>query len=625
MTRTPPQPPPRFKHITPSSIHEEIANDLLLTSQLHSQLISALSPATATFSNLIRPLLDRANHSDRNTLIPSFLLGRVSPDPAIRQAARDARAILEEGLTAALAQPALAALVSAVYTKERDNPNLSPEERHVLAYVYEEYLRTGGTLPDEDARARLAVAKAAISDARAAAIKAFTENADAEGMWLPRIELAGCGERFISRLKTDGDQVWVTFRDEHYSQVLRCVEERETRKRYFLAAQSRLPENVVRLEELVVRRDEVARLLGFANHAELRIQDTMGKSVSRLREALLELHQRLQPLVRAEMSVLADVGDLEELYIWDRLYLTHVLTEKRFAVDNAKVAEYFEIGNTVAEMLCVFAELFGMEFVASKDMETWHESVLPFEVWNSESEGEGFLGYLYIDIYSRPNKFSSQYHSRIRRVSSLLFACSNIYMLTVQGFFDADGVRHYPVSALVCSYPQSVSDKPSLLPHRDVRILFHELGHAIHHLVDQSQLASGQSRDFYEIPSKMLEHFVWVPDVIIRLSKHYTALGKSSTPDNAMPEELAQAVARTKLVGKATGLMSFIHPSLFDLAIHTPQSHQEAIDLDTTTLWNEMRCQYAPYQAPTEERIFGQASFSALFRGYDVGYFTYVM
>jgi len=424
MARTPPQPPPRFQHITPSSIRDEIASDLQASAQLHSGLIATLTPATATFSNLVRPLLDRANHSDRNTLILSFLLGRVSPDPTIRKAARDARAVLEEGRTAALANPALASLVSAVYTKEKDSPQLSPEERHVLAHVYEGYLRAGGTLLEEDARTRFAAAQTAINDTRAAAMAAFTENADSdsEGMWLPRAELAGCGEAFITRLKTDGDQVWVTFRDDHYSRILRCVKGRETRKRYFIAAQKRLPENVGRLEELVVRRDEVARLLGFANHAELRIQDTMGKSVSRLQEALLELHERLQPLVRADMAALAEVGRLEELYVWDRLYLTHVLTEERFAVDNAKVAEYFEIGNTVAEMLCVFSELFGMEFVASKDMETWHESVFPYQVWDSESEGGGFLGYLYIDIYGREGKFSSQYHSRIRRVSGLIFA-----------------------------------------------------------------------------------------------------------------------------------------------------------------------------------------------------------
>lgn len=205
------------------------------------------------------------------------------------------------------------------------------------------------------------------------------------------------------------------------------------------------------------------------------------------------------------------------------------------------------------------------------------------------------------------------------------FSHAACHTLTTQGFFDDDGVRHHPVSALVCSYPQSSPDKPSLLPHRDVRVLFHELGHAIHHLADRSRLASGQSRDFYEIPSKMLEHFVWVPEIIIRLSKYHKALDEPSSPENTMPRELAEAVARTKLVGKATGLMSFIQPSLFDLAIYTPESHQDAVYMDTTALWNETRRLYAPHQTPIDERIFGQASFSPFFRGYDVGYFTYVM
>jgi len=205
-----------------------------------------------------------------------------------------------------------------------------------------------------------------------------------------------------------------------------------------------------------------------------------------------------------------------------------------------------------------------------------------------------------------------------------------------QGFFDADGARHYPASALVCSYPESTPRKPSLLQHRDVRIMFHELGHAIHSLVERTKYATGQSRDFGEIPSKMLEHFIWLPEVMIRLSRHYTTLPefiqegkvedeKGMVGSISLPLDLARAVERTKTVNFASGLLNFLKGALFDLALYTPKTHEEAIDMDTTALWNRLGRQYLPVKLPDDEDTFGQASFSPCFRGNEVGFFTYLM
>lgn len=204
----------------------------------------------------------------------------------------------------------------------------------------------------------------------------------------------------------------------------------------------------------------------------------------------------------------------------------------------------------------------------------------------------------------------------------------------MQGFFDAEGVRHYPVSALICSYPESTAERPSLLQHRDVRILFHELGHAIHHFADQTKYATGQSRDFGEIPSVMLEHFIWLPDVMVRLSRHYTTLSTHSYGDDGgddvtesatIPLELARAVAKTKTQNAATGWLSLMQRALFDLVVHTPESQEAAAAIDTTAIWNETKSQCLPFKFPDDEVMFGQASFSSFFRGYDAAYFTYLM
>jgi metallopeptidase MepB len=164
--------------------------------------------------------------------------------------------------------------------------------------------------------------------------------------------------------------------------------------------------------------------------------------------------------------------------------------------------------------------------------------------------------------------------------------------------------------------------------------LFHELGHAIHHLVERTKYARGQSRDFGEIPSNMLEHFVWIPEVMQRLSQHYSTipffqLAAENTnrdarqPGAIMPLELARAVARTRTLNQASGLLNFVQGAMFDLAIYTPKTHQDAINMDTTAIWDDTKRKYLICKHA--EGSPGQASVSLFFRGCDAAYFKYLM
>ena len=72
--------------------------------------------------------------------------------------------------------------------------------------------------------------------------------------------------------------------------------------------------------------------------------------------------------------------------------------------------------------------------------------------------------------------------------------------------------EHLPIAYVICNFTKPVGDKPSLLTFDDVQTLFHEMGHALHHLltvVNNSSISgiNGVEWDAVELPSQFMEYF----------------------------------------------------------------------------------------------------------------------
>lgn len=158
--------------------------------------------------------------------------------------------------------------------------------------------------------------------------------------------------------------------------------------------------------------------------------------------------------------------------------------------------------------------------------------------------------------------------------------------------------------------------------------MFHELGHAIHKLVTRTAYSHGCARDFVEIPSILLENWIWVPSVLQRLGRHYRYLGvekpsdSRDEPPEMLPQDLAESIAKTKHVGAAHAMLHQVFLALFDLTIHSAASPEAAHATDTTALWNATKADVVGLRTTTG---IGQASFAHPFRAYDASYFTYAL
>ena len=129
--------------------------------------------------------------------------------------------------------------------------------------------------------------------------------------------------------------------------------------------------------------------------------------------------------------------------------------------------------------------------------------------------------------------------------------------------YKADGTLQLPIAYIVANFMPPIGDKPALLNHDEVETLFHEFGHALHHMlttVDIGQV-SGINRvpwDAVELPSQFMENFTWQPEVLNMISGHVDT--HEPLPENLLKKRILMHVHRVIRLAFAlpTGIYYFL-------------------------------------------------------------------
>lgn len=327
----------------------------------------------------------------------------------------------------------------------------------------------------------------------------------------------------------------------------------------------------------------------------------MAKNTKTVNDFLGDLRTRLSPGGKDEIARLLALKKKDEearglsfdgsYYFWDNRFYDRLMIEQDYSIDENKISEYFPLQSTVTGMLKIFEELLGFVFVELGPEErakvsptgkaediAWHEDVILFSVWDDASEGDGFVGYLYLDLHPRKGKYGHAANFNLE-----------------PGFIQKDGSRHYPATALVCNFSKPSATKPSLLKHDEVVTLFHELGHGIHDLAGRTRFArfhgTSTVRDFVEAPSQMLENWCWTPSVLKALSNQYETGEK-------IPDDLIEKLIATKHVNGALFNLRQLHFGIFDMTIHAPASHEALQAMNLPALYNELRADICGIKGP---------------------------
>lgn len=395
-----------------------------------------------------------------------------------------------------------------------------------------------------------------------------------------------------------------------YSATMKYAENRELREKMYIAYSTRASDmgpdanqfdNTAIMLELLRLKAELAQLLGFTHYADYSLATKMAGSVAQVQHFLRDLAQKSQPFALQEVAELTKFAQRhlaqEPMQAWDIAFFSEKLQQEVYAFNEESLRPYFPINQVLFGMFAIIEKIYGMQVTERYDVETWHQDVRFFEIFD---EAHQLRGQFYVDLLARERK----------RGGAWMDVCR-----TRRTFLDKIST---PVAYLTCNFSPASDQQPVLLTHDEVITLFHEFGHGLQHLLTQveySQVAgiSGVEWDAVELPSQFMENFCWEKSCLPLLSQHF----QTKQP---LPASLFQGLLRAKNFQSALQMLRQVEFALFDISLYSQPAPADALALQH--ILNTVRTAVAVLFPPQFNRF--QHSFAHIFSGgYAAGYYSY--
>ncbi len=369
---------------------------------------------------------------------------------------------------------------------------------------------------------------------------------------------------------------------------------RTIREELYRAYSTRAPENAAIIDELLRLRQEMAHLLGFEHYSDYSLASKMAQHSTDVIAFLDTLCDTALPQAKKEYEALSAIADVAELQSYDSAYYSERLKQTSYEIDTEAYRPYFEQKSVLNGLFDFLEKLFGISF-QKVDTPLWDEKATAYDLHvNSQP-----VSRLYLDLEARKDKRGGAW------MHNWQSHCTDEY-----------GKRINASAFIVCNFPPSTPETPSLLRHDDVVTLFHEMGHALHHLLSQVSEngvsgVNGVEWDAVEFPSQFLENFAYEPQVLQMFAHHYQTT-------EVLPKSMIDKLVRAKNFQSALALLRQVEFSLFDFQLHMKLYQNEEIQ----TLLETIRERTALIQPPSYNKF--QHGFAHIFSGgYAAGYYSY--
>jgi thimet oligopeptidase len=584
---------------TPQEIHD-LSSSAMSDAAKHVQSILALETGSRTFANTALALDRMAAHFEIKVR-RIYLLTLVSPELSLRNAAQEQLILLQNFAIDTFSQNKELYKAFVDYAKQSalSGEYLTPEQKYYVTKTLESFEHSGLNEPEE-------VQKQIKKIEKELAIHSlnFDKNIASSNITIAVTaeQLAGLDAEFIANLKRGQDDSYILGTDyPTYSKVMADCSVGETRKALWRAYATRAyPANKAELETIIALRDQLAKLLGRKSYADLDIEEQMAKTPEHVEAFLQNLINRCEQKVKQEIDAIK--ADLPQsislspdgkLYPWDLAYIENY-RKKKLDVDESAIAEYFPLEHTLSGLLAIYQKFFGLSFNTvkiSKDS-FWHNDVQLLAVYKNGQ----FIGSVLLDLFPREDKYTHFCELAIMR-----------HIQTGNTIIPA-------VVTVIANFPTAQHNKPALLKRSDVITFFHEFGHAIHDLLGATQLYSQAGThvkgDFVEMPSQMLEEWMWNPSILKQLSKHYVT-GES------LPDDLIEKIIKLKNLSTGDDTQRQIFFAFMSLNYFKDGAHK-----DVHAMWKNLSQVLRPHMF-YDDQSYSYCSFGHLV-GYGAKYYGYL-
>ena len=373
---------------------------------------------------------------------------------------------------------------------------------------------------------------------------------------------------------------------------------REKREELYKAYCTRAPENGKIIEEILTLKNEKVKILGFDSYSQYSIETKMAKTEDEVISFLEELGHKGKDKAKEELDeikAIAKEDGITDFKSSDMAYYSEKLKKAKYDLDEEYYRPYFEQESVLNGFFNFLDQIFDVKFTLA-NTPAWDEKVRVYDL----SSNNKTIARIYIDLEARSDKrggaWMNNWHSH---------------------FDKSNGETQLPTAYIVCNFPQSTDTTPSLLRHSDVVTLFHEMGHALHHLLSEVKEPyvsgiAGVAWDTVEFPSQFLEYFSYDKEVLKLFAKHYET-------GEVLDDAAINRIINAKNFQSSLAMVRQIEFALFDFKLYQKLYKTEE---EVQNLLDSVREEFAAMIPPSYNKF--QNGFSHIFAGgYSAGYYSY--
>lgn len=491
----------------------------------------------------------------------------------------------------------------------KDKQNYTDEQKAVLEKVYKNFVRNGALL-DANKQKELREVNSELTKVEAK----FDANLLAETKAYKLVvgkkeDLAGLPQGEIDKAaalakSTGMEGKWVfTLDNPSFIPFVTYAANRELRKHIFEARINRCnkggaTDNNALVAKMAELRAKKADILGYETFAHYQLEERMAKTPENVFKLLEDLLSYSVPVAKKEAAEFQKLLDKDEkgakLEAWDMYYYAEKVRQQKYDFDAEQTRPYFEIDNVRQGCFETLKKLYGISFTERTDISVYAEDVRVFEAKNEKGE---HVGILYWDPFTRDSKQSGAWCNEYR------------------GQYRQNGKNTTCIITVCFNYAKAPNGRTTLTAD-EAATVFHEMGHAIHQLLSDctypSVSGTNVARDFVELPSQVLEHWCFEPEVLAMYAKNEKG--------EVIPEALLSRMKAVGTFNQGFAFSEILAASYLDMCFHSIKAGEKVNTQEfEKAAMNKigMISQIPPrYRSTYFSHCFGDG-------GYSAGYYSY--